>query len=129
MNIISFVIPCYHSAKTLGAVVRDIIDTVATRSQYTYEIILVNDNPPDDTWDVIQELCRENPQIHGICFSKNFGQHAALMAGYRRVTGDIIVSLDDDGQNPPSEMFMLIDALDEDTEKPILCHFSPVGLG
>lgn len=116
MQKISFVIPCYHSAKTVGAVVRDIVDTVTTRPQYTYEILLVNDNPPDDTWDVIRELCRANPQIHGVCFSKNFGQHSALMAGYRRVTGDIIVSLDDDGQNPPSEVFKLIDALDENTD-------------
>lgn len=116
MQTISFVIPCYHSAKTIEAVVRDIINTVAQRSEYTYEIILVNDNPPDDTWDVIRALCKNNPNIHGVCFSKNFGQHSALMAGYRRVTGDIVVSLDDDGQNPPSELFKLVDALDETTD-------------
>lgn len=116
MQKLSFVIPCYHSAQTIEAVVRDIVATVAQRSEYRYEIILVNDNPPDDTWDVIRRLCAENDRIHGICFSKNFGQHSALMAGYRHVTGDIIVSLDDDGQNPPSEMFKLIDALDEQTD-------------
>lgn len=116
MQRISFVIPCYHSAETIGGVVRDIIETVATRAQYTYEIVLVNDNPPDDTWDVIRGLCKNDPQIHGVCFSKNFGQHSALMAGYRRVTGEIVVSMDDDGQNPPSEMFKLIDALDENTD-------------
>lgn len=116
MQKISFVIPCYHSDGTIEAVVRDIVATVAQRSEYRYEIILVNDNPPDDTWNVIRRLCAENECIHGICFSKNFGQHSALMAGYRHVTGDIIVSLDDDGQNPPSEMFKLIDALDEQTD-------------
>lgn len=116
MQKLSFVIPCYHSAQTIEAVVRDIVATVAQRSEYRYEILLVNDNPPDDTWDVIRRLCAENERIHGICFSKNFGQHSALMAGYRHVTGDIVVSLDDDGQNPPSEMFKLIDALDEQTD-------------
>lgn len=116
MQKISFVIPCYHSAQTVGNVVRDIVDTVLLRSEFQYEIILVNDNPPDDTWRVICEMCRNNPNIHGICFTKNFGQHAALMAGYRKVTGDIVVSLDDDGQNPPQEMFKLIDALNEKTD-------------
>ena len=116
MQKISFVIPCYHSAQTVGNVVRDIVDTVLVRSEFQYEIILVNDNPPDDTWSVICEICRNNPNIHGICFTKNFGQHAALMAGYRKVTGDIVVSLDDDGQNPPQEMFKLIDALNEKTD-------------
>ena len=116
MQKISFVIPCYNSAQTVGNVVRDIVDTVLVRSEFQYEIILVNDNPPDDTWRVICEICRNNPHIHGICFTKNFGQHAALMAGYRKVTGDIVVSLDDDGQNPPQEMFKLIDALNEKTD-------------
>ena len=116
MRKISFVIPCYHSARTIGNVVRDIVDTVLARSEFQYEVILVNDNPPDDTWSVICEMCRNNPNIHGICFTKNFGQHAALMAGYRKVTGDIVVSLDDDGQNPPQEMFKLIDALNEKTD-------------
>lgn len=116
MRKISFVIPCYHSAQTVGNVVRDIVDTVLVRSEFQYEIILVNDNPPDDTWRIICEMCRNNPNIHGICFTKNFGQHAALMAGYRKVTGDIVVSLDDDGQNPPQEMFKLIDALNEKTD-------------
>ena len=116
MRKISFVIPCYHSAQTVGNVVRDIVNTVLVRSEFQYEIILVNDNPPDDTWSVICEMCRNNPNIHGICFTKNFGQHAALMAGYRKVTGDIVVSLDDDGQDPPQEMFKLIDALNEKTD-------------
>ena len=112
-HLVSCVIPCYHSEHTLPQVVRDIQAVFATRPDYDYEIILVNDNPPDATWQVIETMVRENPRIHGICFSRNFGQHAALMAGYRHVRGGIVVSLDDDGQNPPSEMFRLIDAMDE----------------
>jgi len=111
---VSCVIPCYHSTNTLKNVVGDIHAVMATRPGTDYEIILVNDNPGDATWNVILELCKNDPHVHGICFSKNFGQHSALMAGYRQVTGDIVVSLDDDGQNPPSEMFRLIDAIDRD---------------
>jgi len=109
---ISCVIPCYHSDRTLASVVAEIGRVMDSRPELDYEIILINDNPPDETWRLIQRLREENSRIHGICFSRNFGQHSALMAGYRQVTGDIIVSLDDDGQNPPSEMFRLIDAID-----------------
>ncbi|MBQ9211594.1 MAG: glycosyltransferase family 2 protein [Clostridia bacterium] len=109
---ISCVIPCYHSQLTIADVVADIHQVMAAHGQQDYEIILVNDNPPDETWDTIQRLRREDARVHGLCFSRNFGQHSALMAGYRQVTGDIVVSLDDDGQNPPAEMFRLIDAVD-----------------
>ena len=112
MELVSCVIPCYHSEKTIGKVTAGIEAVFAAHPAWDYEIILVNDNPPDGTWSVIQQLCDANPKIHGICFSRNFGQHAALMAGYRNVNGDIVVSLDDDGQNPPEQMFRLIDAID-----------------
>lgn len=109
---VSCVIPCYRSGASLQQVVADIGKVMATRPEVDYEIILVNDNPPDATWDLIRRLRQGDPHIHGVCFSRNFGQHSALMAGYRQVTGDIAVSLDDDGQNPPAEMFRLIDAID-----------------
>lgn len=116
MQLLSFVIPCYHSAATLPAVTRQIRQTVLADSRYDYEILLVNDNPADDTWREICRLKQEDPKIFGICMSRNFGQASALMAGYRHVRGNIVVSLDDDGQTPPAEMFRLIDALDEDTD-------------
>ncbi|MBR2823663.1 MAG: glycosyltransferase family 2 protein [Clostridia bacterium] len=112
MELVSCVIPCYHSQKTVGKVTAGIEAVFAAHPDWDYEIILVNDNPPDETWTVIQGLCETNPKIRGICFSRNFGQHAALMAGYRHVRGDIVVSLDDDGQNPPEQMFRLINAID-----------------
>lgn len=116
MEKISFVIPCYHSQQTIRQVVEDIRTTVTADGRYDYEIILVNDNPPDETWKVITDLQSQDSHVIGVCFSRNFGQHSALMAGYRAVEGDIVVSLDDDGQTPPSEMFKLIDALDDSTD-------------
>lgn len=112
MEKVSCVIPCYHSAQTVGKVTAGIEKVFAAHPGWDYEIILVNDNPPDETWEVIRRLSAENPKIRGLCFSRNFGQHAALMAGYRHVTGEIVVSLDDDGQNPPEQMFRLINAID-----------------
>lgn len=112
MNKISFVIPCYNSSKTIESVVNEIVTTVNKRDD-EYEIILVNDCSTDDVWNVIKKLRKDNRRIKGICFAKNFGQHSALMAGYNKASGDIVVSLDDGGQTPADEAYSLIDKLNE----------------
>ncbi len=109
----SYVIPCYRSEKTIQAVVDEIKETMRTRPELSYEIILVNDGSPDHIWDVIKQMNSEDKHIVGINLSKNFGQHCALMAGYHQAKGEYIVSLDDDGQTPANEVFSLIDKLDE----------------
>lgn len=108
MKKVSFVIPCYRSALTIGNVIKEIQDAMEKLSSYSYEIILVNDCSPDDTFDVIRKLCEENNNICGVNLAKNFGQHAALMAGFHQVTGDILVCLDDDGQTPANEVDKLL---------------------
>ncbi len=113
MRKLSFVIPCYRSADSISQVVHEIIKTVEADARFDYEIICINDCSPDNTYQVLQQLSQESLKIKIIDLSRNFGQHSALMAGFNHVTGDIIVCLDDDGQNPPSEMFKLIDKLDE----------------
>lgn len=111
---ISFIIPCYCSSQTLENVVKEIKETVTERDEY--EIILINDASKDNTFEVIKQLCSDNSNIIGINFAKNFGQHAALMAGFQYAEGDVAVCLDDDGQTPPSEVYKLLDALDEETD-------------
>lgn len=113
MRKVSFVIPCYGSEKTLENVVNEVIEVIGEKKEYDYEIILVNDYSPDKVWSVIEKLCIANKRIIGICLASNFGQHAALMAGYSACKGEIIVSLDDDGQTPANEVFSLIDKLGE----------------
>lgn len=111
---LSFVIPCYRSAHTIGAVVQELTDTVTARGgDYAYEIILVNDGSPDDTAAVIRGLCQGNPAIVFVDLSRNFGQHSALMAGFHQVRGDIVICLDDDGQTPACECFKLIEKVEE----------------
>lgn len=113
-KLLSFVIPCYRSAKTIGAVVQELTETVSARAdEYDHEIILVNDGSPDNVADVIRELCKEYPSIVFVDLSRNFGQHSALMAGFNHVRGDIVVCLDDDGQTPANECFKLIDKVAE----------------
>lgn len=111
---ISFVIPCYGSENSIESVVNEITETVNTRKdEYDYEIILVNDCSPDGVWKKIKKICADNKKIRGIHLSKNFGQQSALMAGYRNIEGDLLVSLDDDGQTPVNEIFKLVDRLNE----------------
>lgn len=110
---LSFVIPCYRSENTIRTVVEEIRSTVAKRKEYSYEIILVNDNSPDNVWHVIRELATGDEIVKGISLARNFGQHAALMAGYACTDGDIVISLDDDGQSPADELFKLVDKLQE----------------
>ncbi len=102
MSKISFVIPCYRSAKTIGGVVAEIQDTMASMPEYVYE--------------VIRALCRQNGNITGISLAKNFGQHAALMAGLRRSDGDIVVCLDDDGQTPADEVGKLLAGIENGSD-------------
>ncbi len=113
MKKLSFIIPCYCSEQTVGGVISEIIDTVNADGRYDYEIVCVNDFSRDSTLDVLKRIAEKNSKIKVLSFSRNFGQHSALMAGFNYATGDIIVCLDDDGQNPPSQMFKLIDKLDE----------------
>ena len=97
---LSYIIPCYRSEETIGQVVQEIKSTMDTLTGYEYEIILINDSSPDDTFSVIKKLCDENDNITGLDMAKNFGQHAALMAGFHCMSGDIAICLDDDGQTP-----------------------------
>lgn len=108
---ISVVIPCYNSEKSIGIVINKTVDTFNANPDYDYEIILVNDCSPDNTWGVISELAMNNPHITAINFSKNFGQHCAIMAAFHEVTGDYVVGMDDDGEHDPTQMFLLIDEL------------------
>lgn len=113
MQLLSFVIPCYRSEKTITSVVDKIIQTVTADGRYDYEIICVNDSSPDGTLNVLLDIADKNEKVIVIDLARNFGQHSAIMAGFNYVSGDIIVCLDDDGQTPPEEMFKLIDKLDE----------------
>ena len=112
MQKLSYVIPCYCSEHTLAAVVEEITRTMAALPQYDYEIVLVNDCSPDGTLNTIRSLVAADPHVQGVDLARNFGQHAALMAGFHQCRGDIIVCLDDDGQTPADEVGKLLDKIE-----------------
>lgn len=112
MQKISYVIPCYRSEHTLEQVVAEVTATMGTLPQYDYEVVLVNDCSPDSTLGVIRRLVAADSHVQGVDLARNFGQHAALMAGFHQCTGDVIVCLDDDGQTPANEVGKLLEQID-----------------
>lgn len=105
---ISVVIPAYRSegviARTLDRLVAEL-----DRAGHEFEIVVVNDGSPDNVWDVIRACAAREPRIKAISLIKNYGQHAANFVGFRFVTGDCVVTMDDDLQNPPEEIAKLVD--------------------
>lgn len=106
-------IPCYRSAKTLPTIASQIRSIIAKHPGYTYQIIFVNDCSPDETFEVIKQLCLEDENIVGIDLSRNWGQATARMASIPYIEGDCTVFMDDDGQHPIDHMFDLIEKIEE----------------
>ena len=78
-----------------------------------YEIILVNDDSPDQSWEVITALAKQYPCVRGIDLMRNYGQHNATLCGVRLARHDVIITMDDDLQHPPEELHFLLDKLGE----------------
>lgn len=111
--LISIVIPCYYSEKTIRKEVEAVIEQFNQHEGYECEFILVNDGSKDGTFGVIKSLCEEYPFVKGINLMRGFGQHNALMAGIGYARGKYIMGMDDDMQTHPSQVFKLIHKIEE----------------
>lgn len=107
---LSVVVPVYRSEKSLPLLIERLEQVLPSLCE-SYEVILVNDGSPDDSWSVIQRLSATRPALRGICLMRNFGQHNALLCGIRAARGEVVVTMDDDLQNPPEEVGRLLEAL------------------
>ncbi len=110
-TLISYVIPCYRSEKTIELVVREIREVTAERDDFDYEVITVNDCSPDGVYEVLKKLAAEDDKVKVINLSKNMGKHAAVMAGYSVVKGDYVINIDDDYQCPVNDVWKMIDPM------------------
>jgi undecaprenyl-phosphate 4-deoxy-4-formamido-L-arabinose transferase len=109
---ISVVIPVYNEEKNLEHLYQR-LTTALDKLGKTYEIILTNDGSRDKSIDILKELHQRRPdQIRVINFNGNFGQHMAIMAGFERVRGEIVITMDADLQNPPEEIYKLVEAME-----------------
>ena len=109
---ISVVIPVFNSASTLPELVDRLVKSVGDISQ-AFEILLINDGSKDTSWQTILSISNSNDRVKGINLRRNYGQHNALLCGIRQAQYDVVVTIDDDLQHPPEEIYKLIEKLNE----------------
>jgi glycosyltransferase involved in cell wall biosynthesis len=105
-TLISIISPIYRAENSIHILISRLIETLNIISD-NFEIILVDDNSPDDSWSEIQKICRKDSRIKGIQLSRNFGQHYAITAGLENAKGEWIVVMDCDLQDRPEEIVNL----------------------
>lgn len=106
----SIVVPVFNSAATLELLVKR-LESVMNDLASTYELIFINDDSRDNSWQVIVRLSEQYPWVKGINLMRNFGQHNALLTGILAAQYEVIVTMDDDLQHPPEEIHKLTDEL------------------
>jgi dolichol-phosphate mannosyltransferase len=109
---VSFVIPAKDEAKTIAPLVGEIVEAMTHRPELSYEIIFIDDGSTDGTWEEIDKVAITEPRVRAMQFRNNFGKAAALRAGLDEVRGAIIVTMDADMQDDPSELPRLLAELD-----------------
>ncbi|MBB6003368.1 glycosyltransferase family 2 protein [Arcicella rosea] len=119
--LLSVVIPVYRGAKTIGKLVEKLHEEL---NQYSFEIVLVNDGSPDDSEQVCLALSKKYKNITFVSLRKNFGEFNAVMCGLNHVRGDYAVMIDDDFQNPPSEIIKLLKEAEKTGHEVIYTYYS-----
>jgi glycosyltransferase involved in cell wall biosynthesis len=112
---ISVVVPVYRAQRSLEELVTR-LSAVMTSLDVQYEIVLVDDGSPDESWTVITKLTDGDARVRGIALGRNYGQHNALLAGIRQAQYELVVTLDDDLQHLPEQIPALLDALRADVD-------------
>jgi glycosyltransferase involved in cell wall biosynthesis len=107
MELLSVVIPVYNSALFLESTVCRIDDELS-KLDVNFEIILVDDGSPDDSWVVAESCALKYPAVRSVRLVRNYGQHTAVFCGIEHARGEYIVTMDDDLQNPPEEVVKLL---------------------
>lgn len=109
---LSIVVPVYCSAQILPQLVEQIYAEMCKEGLAdSFELLLVNDASPDNSWHIIRSLAASHPYVKGISLRRNFGQHNAIMAGLNHINGEFVVLMDDDLQHPPRAIGEIVHAL------------------
>ena len=110
---ISVVVPLFNEEESLPEL-HAWIERVMVANGFSYEIVFVNDGSTDHSWDVIEDLAKKDPNVHGIKFRRNYGKSPALYCGFEIVKGDVVITMDADLQDSPDEIPMLYRMIKED---------------
>ena len=111
MDKLSVVVPCYNEQEALPIFYGEIIKVAQDLNQLEFEFIFVNDGSKDKTLDEMKKLRQKDTRVHYISFSRNFGKEAAIYAGLKKSTGDYVVLMDVDLQDPPHLIHEMYDAV------------------
>ncbi|MGB5306918.1 MAG: glycosyltransferase family 2 protein [Gammaproteobacteria bacterium] len=110
---LSVVIPVYNARQTLEELVRRLLEVLNTTGK-SFEIVMVNDGSQDDSWQMLCNLQKQHSDhIVAVELMRNYGQHNAIMCGFRESSGRHLITMDDDLQNPPEEIPLLIEAMEQ----------------
>src|SRR4030095_182007 len=109
---LSIVVPVYRSEDCLEALIEAISEALDPTNR-DYEVLLVNDCSPDNSWSVIESICRANPNGVGIDLRRNCGQDNALITGLRQSRGRYVAIMDDDLQHHPRDLVALLEKIEE----------------
>jgi undecaprenyl-phosphate 4-deoxy-4-formamido-L-arabinose transferase len=109
---VSIVIPVYFAEESIGSLYEQLIETLVVIADQ-FEIIMVDDHSNDESWNIINGIVEHDSRVRGIRLSRNYGQHNALLCGIRKASYDTVITMDDDLQNPVSEISILLNKLDE----------------
>jgi glycosyltransferase involved in cell wall biosynthesis len=109
---LSIIIPLLNEQESLPELHAWIV-RVMKAHQYSYEILFIDDGSTDASWDVIEQLQAENPNVKGIRFLRNYGKSQALHAGFARVNGDVVITMDADLQDSPDEIPGLLEMINQ----------------
>jgi len=110
---LSVIIPLYNEDESIGELC-DWIDTVLTKHELSYEVIIIDDGSTDSSWNCIEEIGSNNRSVKGIKFNRNYGKSAGLNAGFKQAIGEVIVTMDADLQDSPEELPELYKMIKED---------------
>ena len=109
MNL-SIVIPLYNESESIPELVAS-IERVMNGHGYSYELIMVDDGSSDTSWTMIEQAAKTNPNIRAIGFRRNYGKSAALFCGFKKASGDVVITMDADLQDSPDEIPELYDMI------------------
>jgi len=109
---ISFVIPAKDEVKTIAPLVGEIVAAMTQRPELSYEIVFVDDGSTDGTWEAIESVAAADGRVRAMRFRSNFGKAAALSAGFAEASGEILITMDADMQDDPSELPRLLATLE-----------------
>lgn len=118
MELLSVVVPCYNEEEVLPLFYKEITRIADRLSQLRFELVFINDGSGDGTLDIIKDIARDDKRVRYISFSRNFGKEAAIYAGLKKASGDYVVIIDADLQEPPElicDMYNLV----KNEERPI----------